>query len=133
MARTPEEIRPRVFEVNNIRMSHLSYTFSYNGLVLPAGEEWRSALIEPNRIIADATRACELGAEVVIISLHWGNEGIAEPTSMQVAVADAVTASGPRPAHRVTQPHRARGRAVHRRPQTLRSAGHGRFGSTPFS
>ncbi len=94
MARTPAEIAPRVFTVNGVRISHLSYTFSFNGLVLPSGQEWRSALIDPARIVADAARAKRLGAQAVIVSLHWGNEGIAEPTAMQVDVAERITSSG---------------------------------------
>lgn len=94
MARVPAEIEPHVFDVNGIVISHLSYTFSYNGLSLPEGEEWRSAVIDPDRIIDDARRARELGAEVVIVSMHWGEEGVHRPTSFQYAVADQITASG---------------------------------------
>lgn len=94
MARTPDEIAPQVFDVNGVGVSHLSYTFSYNGLSLPAGEEWRSALIDPARIIADAQAARQLGASVVLVSLHWGAEGVHAPTRFQREVADLVTASG---------------------------------------
>ncbi|MEZ5258731.1 MAG: CapA family protein [Ilumatobacteraceae bacterium] len=94
MARTPEEIEPRPFEVNGISLAHLSYTFSYNGLSLPEGEEWRSATIDPERMIADAARARQLGAEVVVMSIHWGAEGESSPTTEQRRVADLVTASG---------------------------------------
>lgn len=94
MARTPGEIEPRLFTVNDVAFSHLSYTFSFNGLSLPEGEQWRSALIDPARIIADATHARALGAEVVIVSMHWGTEGRHEPTEYQRTVADQITASG---------------------------------------
>ena len=94
MARTPAEIAPQVFVADGFRVTHLSYTFGYNGLVLPAGEEWRSALIDPARIIADATQARALGAEVVIVSMHWGIEGQRAITPQQRAVAQEVTASG---------------------------------------
>lgn len=94
MATTPAEIQPQVFTVNGARLSHLSYTFSYNGLRLPAGEAWRSALIEPERIIADATIARLLGSELTIVSMHWGVEGRAEVTSAQRQLAEQLTASG---------------------------------------
>lgn len=94
MARAPEEISPKVFEVNGVKISHLSYTFSYNGVVPPAGQDWRSALIGPERIIGDATTARGLGAEVVFVSMHWGEEGQIEPTAEQLALADTITASG---------------------------------------
>jgi poly-gamma-glutamate synthesis protein (capsule biosynthesis protein) len=94
MARTPGEIEPHVFTVNGVAISHLSYTFGYNGLHLPAGEEWRSAVIDPTRIIADATTARALGAQLVIVSLHWGVEGQSAITPAQRQLAEQLTASG---------------------------------------
>ena len=94
MARTPDEIEPKVFEVGGVRVSHLSYTFSYNGLSLPDGEEWRSATIDPARIAADASAARALGAEFVIVSMHWGSEGSSGVTVEQRRIAEEITASG---------------------------------------
>ncbi len=34
------------------------------------------------------------GAEVVVASLHWGDEGVAAPTDAQRSVAEAITADG---------------------------------------
>ncbi len=94
MARTPDEIEPRLFEVNGVAISHLSYTFSYNGLSLPKDQTWRSALIDVDRIVADATWARAIGARIVLVSLHWGTEGVHEPNGFQRRVAEAVAASG---------------------------------------
>ena len=94
MARTPAEILPRLFEVEGVSFSHLSYTFSYNGLSLPEGEQWRSAVIDPERIVNDAALARMLGADVVIVSMHWGAEGVHQPTGWQRNVADEITGSG---------------------------------------
>jgi poly-gamma-glutamate synthesis protein (capsule biosynthesis protein) len=94
MAREPAEIMPTVFDAAGVAVSHLSYTFSYNGLLPPAGEEWRSAIIDPERIVADAALARELGAEVVIVSLHWGNEKWHSVSWLQREQAEAITASG---------------------------------------
>jgi poly-gamma-glutamate synthesis protein (capsule biosynthesis protein) len=94
MARGPAEIRPHLFEVNGVAVSHLSYTWSYNGLSLPDGEEWRSALIDPDRIIGDARVARLRGADIVIVSVHWGAEGVHEPTRYQREVAEQITAGG---------------------------------------
>jgi len=94
MARQPNEILPRLFEVEGVLFGHLSYTFSYNGLSLPEGEEWRSAVIDPARIIADAAWARAIGARVVIVSMHWGAEGVHQPTGHQRSVADEITAGG---------------------------------------
>lgn len=94
MARTPQESSPQVFEVNGVKISHLSYTFGYNGNIPPPGQEWRSTLIDPARIIGDAVTARSRGAEVVVASLHWGDEGVAAPTDAQRSVAEAITADG---------------------------------------
>lgn len=94
MARRPGEIAPTVFDVAGVAVTHLSYTWSYNGLSLPEGEPWRSALIDPDRILTDARRARELGAEVVVVSLHWGAEGVHAPTPYQRDVAELITAPG---------------------------------------
>ncbi|HUF96869.1 MAG TPA: CapA family protein [Ilumatobacter sp.] len=94
MARTPQEAMPTVFEVNDVRLSHLSYTFSFNGLRLPTGEDWRSNLIDTDRIIADAATARAAGAEAIVVSLHWGEEKQTALTTEQRSIAEQLTASG---------------------------------------
>ena len=94
MARTPSEIEPQTFSVKGVTLSHLSYTFSYNGLSLPQDQEWRSALIDTDRILSDAKTAREMGANAVIVSMHWGNEMSHQLNSQQISVADALTKSG---------------------------------------
>lgn len=94
MARTPHEAVPGVFEVNGVRLAHLSYTFGFNGLHLPDDRPWTSTPIDPLRIVADAIVARQRGAEVVIVSLHWGTEGRSEVSPWQREVAQLVTATG---------------------------------------
>ena len=94
MARTAKEIGPKVFERNGIKFTHLSYTFGFNGLELPADQPWRSALIDSSRIIADATKARSMGAELVIVSIHWGTETVTAINEQQRKVANAISASG---------------------------------------
>jgi len=62
MARTPDEIEPHVVVVKGIKLCHLSYTFSYNGLLMPDETQWRSAIINTERILRDAKRAREVGS-----------------------------------------------------------------------
>jgi poly-gamma-glutamate synthesis protein (capsule biosynthesis protein) len=92
MARTPAEIEPTVLDVNGLKFTHLSYTYGYNGLKTPKGEEWRSALIDPDRVIADARKAREAGAEFVVLSFHWGSQTAVSDS--QRSIAENVTASG---------------------------------------
>ena len=93
MARTPNEIKSLPTQVGDVVVAHLSYTLRYNSP--PAiGEEWRSALIDIPRSLADAREARNLGAQAVVLSLHWGNEDSAVPTEQQRQWAQELTASG---------------------------------------
>ena len=94
MARTPEEIEPHVFIVKGIKLCHLSYTFSYNGLIMPDETQWRSAIINTDRILRDAKRARELGSQATIVSMHWGTEKDSNTNSMQTSIANELTESG---------------------------------------
>ena len=94
MARTPAEIAPRVIEINGAKVAHMSYTYGFNGIDAPNGEEWRSARIDPQRIIADAQAARTKGAQIVIVSMHWGREGQTKLSDFQNLNADLITKSG---------------------------------------
>ena len=94
MARTEIESLPAPFDINGISLGHLSYTYGTNGIPVPDDEPWRTGLIDPARIIRDARSARDLGADVVVVSLHWGTEGQTEPNDEQLQVADEITASG---------------------------------------
>ena len=94
MARTPDEAVPQLFTVSGITFAHLSFTYGFNGASLPAGQPWRSNRLSADAVIAQARDARARGAQVVIASLHWGNEGSAVITPEQRAIAEQVTASG---------------------------------------
>jgi poly-gamma-glutamate synthesis protein (capsule biosynthesis protein) len=93
-ARTPAEATVSTFRVKDTTVAHLSYTWSFNGLRLPADVPWRANLIDPDRIVHDAAAARGLGAEIVVVSIHWGWEYDARITPDQAALAERLTASG---------------------------------------
>jgi poly-gamma-glutamate synthesis protein (capsule biosynthesis protein) len=93
-ARDPEEDqRAARYEAAGIAVAQLSYTYGFNGLTRPAGREWLADQIDPALILADAARARAAGAEVVVVSLHWGDEYAHDPTPAQQEVADALAAA----------------------------------------
>lgn len=94
MARNPAEAVVALIDVNGIAVAHLSFTMDLNGGHLPGGEPWRSNIISADAVIAAAHDARARGAEVVIVSLHWGTERFNTPNDFQLRIADAVTASG---------------------------------------
>ena len=93
MARTPGEIKPLPTQVGEVVIAHMAYTLRYDSAPV-VGEEWRSALIDIPRILADAREARSLGAQAVVLSLHWGNEDSAVPTEQQRQWANELTVSG---------------------------------------
>ncbi len=94
MEADPTTTLPAPFTVNGVRVAHLSYTFSYNGIHVPDEHMWRSHLIDTAQMVADATAVRAAGAEYVIVSVHAGSEGSAVPNEQQRVVAEELTANG---------------------------------------
>ncbi|MFJ3305122.1 CapA family protein [Streptomyces sp. NPDC086549] len=93
-ARTENEARTvTLLPAGSAKVAHLSYTFDTNGLALPPGEPWAVNLIDERRIVADARTARKAGADVVVVSLHWGTEWQDVPDEQQLALAKRLTAS----------------------------------------
>lgn len=93
-ARSPEEADAvEVYEVADVPVAHLSYTYGLNGRPLPEDAPWLVNLIDAERILADAERARQEGAEFVVVSLHWGVEYQSTPSEDQRILADQLTAS----------------------------------------
>ena len=93
MARTAlEAALPRVYSVNGVTIGHLSYTYGLNGLVLPDDKPWAVHVISAEDILQEARLAIELGAEFVVLSIHWGAEYHVAPTTQQRALAKELLA-----------------------------------------
>ncbi|MFJ1968024.1 CapA family protein [Streptomyces sp. NPDC087903] len=100
-ARTEGEARTvTVLPVGPAKVAHLAYTYDTNGYPLPPGRPWAVNLIDENRILADARAARTAGADVVVVSVHWGTEWQEAPDEQQLTLARRLTAArtGDRPA-----------------------------------
>ncbi|WP_245675633.1 CapA family protein [Micromonospora halophytica] len=78
-----EALVPRIYQRSGVKVGHLSYTVHFNGLTRPAGKEWIANLIEPRKILAAAKKLRGAGAEIVVLSLHWGTEYQNQPDANQ--------------------------------------------------
>ncbi|MBC2903749.1 CapA family protein [Streptomyces cupreus] len=100
-ARAEAEARAvTVLRAGQAQVAHLAYTYDTNGYPLPPGQPWAVNLIDEGRILADARAARRAGADVVVVSLHWGTEWQDEPDERQLTLARSLTAArtGDRPA-----------------------------------
>lgn len=89
---------PLVIEVAGVKVGHVSWTYGLNGYREPDGERWTVNDFDPgppdvSGILADAARARQAGAEVVIASVHCCTEDVHDPTPAQRATAAALLAS----------------------------------------
>jgi poly-gamma-glutamate synthesis protein (capsule biosynthesis protein) len=93
-ARTAEEAaRPTLLTAGGATVAQLAYTYDTNGRPLPEGQPWAVNLIDEAKVIADARAARAAGADVVVVSLHWGTEWQTEPDERQLTLARTLTAS----------------------------------------
>lgn len=81
------------YTAGSAKVAHLAYTYDTNGYPLPEGQPWAVNLMKQDKIIADARAARKAGADVVLVSVHWGTEWETEPDGTQLSLGKALTAS----------------------------------------
>src|SRR5699024_11003800 len=75
-------------------VAHLSATYGTNGLPIPSEQPWAVQLVDTDQLVTQARRARAAGADLVLVSIHAGNEYQVKPTDEQVAIASALAESG---------------------------------------
>ncbi|MEU6003891.1 CapA family protein [Streptomyces sp. NPDC047197] len=92
--RTAAEGRsPAWLRAGGAKVAQLAYTYGTNGYPQPKGRPWTVNLMERGRIIADARAARKAGADVVVVSAHWGTEWQDAPDRRQLSLGKQLTAS----------------------------------------
>ncbi|MFV2144545.1 CapA family protein [Isoptericola sp. G70] len=93
-----EQSAPQRYELDRsgrtLTVAHLSATYGLNGLPMPPEAPWAVDLIDAERLVDDARRAREEGADVVLVSLHAGVEYTEDLTDEQVDVVAELGTSG---------------------------------------
>ncbi|HHX87530.1 MAG TPA: CapA family protein [Firmicutes bacterium] len=96
--RRPEDRHPLMVEINGINISFIAYTQTTNGIPVPAGHEYAVNFIENfttiDPIIEDISIARELGADLVVLYIHWGHEYWLSPNELQRNLAPRLAAAG---------------------------------------
>jgi poly-gamma-glutamate synthesis protein (capsule biosynthesis protein) len=78
---------------NGARVGQLAYSFNFNGHEPAAGQAWEANLIDVPTILAAAHRLKRAGADIVVLSLHWGTEYDHLATQQQLDEAHQLLAS----------------------------------------
>ena len=78
---------------NGISFSFLSYSYGTNGLPVPEDKPYLINLIDLSLIKQDVEKAKAL-SDVVVVSMHWGNEYETEPNQMQLDLANELSDMG---------------------------------------
>ncbi|WP_405499299.1 CapA family protein [Streptomyces niveus] len=88
-----EDTRPALLDAGGAKVAQLAYTYDTNGKPLPDGQPWAVDLIDEEKIIADSRAARAAGADIVVVSMHWGTEWQTAPDEKQLRLGERLTAS----------------------------------------
>ena len=83
----------RVIDIDGVQIGVLSYTYGTNGNPVPLGKEYLVSLIERDRMQEEIGHLSKL-ADVVVVSMHWGNEYQLTPSEGQEELARFVADAG---------------------------------------
>ncbi|MFJ1914095.1 CapA family protein [Streptomyces sp. NPDC088147] len=91
-ARSEDEWRtPLITEVKGVKVAQLSFAFGFGTDEVPADKPWLVNKTSFKEIAAAEKRARAAGAEVVILSIHWGREHQNAPSPPQMKLAERLT------------------------------------------
>ena len=68
-----EAQEPAISEMNGIKYAFFAYTESTNGISVPIGKEHYISLVDYDKITSDIEKVKDK-VDIIIVSMHWGNE-----------------------------------------------------------
>ncbi len=94
-SRTVEEQQAILFyDLNGIKTAFLAYTYGTNGIPLPKEKEFCVNLIQEDFILQQIHQAKEQGAELIVVSMHWGVEYQTVENEEQIRLAGLLIKNG---------------------------------------
>jgi poly-gamma-glutamate synthesis protein (capsule biosynthesis protein) len=89
-----EASRVLISTKNNISLAILAYTYGTNGIPIPQGKDYLVSLIDEKKIVKDIAKARKQGADIVTISLHFGEEYQRQPNAQQKQLVENLLKAG---------------------------------------
>jgi poly-gamma-glutamate capsule biosynthesis protein CapA/YwtB (metallophosphatase superfamily) len=83
----------RILRKNGVKLAFLSYSYGTNGIPVPKGKDYLVNLIDQDKMKTEIHRA-KAEADVVVMSIHWGNEYQRIPTEAQQQLAQFLADEG---------------------------------------
>lgn len=77
----------RIVEREGIKTAHIGVTTMTNGIPMPKGTSNRLIMADDEELIQQLIEKAEGMADVVVVSVHWGNENTNTPTKEQKNLA----------------------------------------------
>ncbi|WP_428951674.1 CapA family protein [Streptomyces sp. cg35] len=82
-----EAQKPNILDVKGVKVAQLSFAGGFNGHTIPENKPWLVNQTSIRAIKAAEQRARKAGADVVILSIHWGREHQPTPNAVQLDLA----------------------------------------------
>lgn len=83
----------KILEKNGIKYAFFAYTTVTNGLLPPTGKEYLSNIYSEEKVREDIEKVKD-EADLIIVSMHWGEEYTTYPSSGQKAIAKYLSSLG---------------------------------------
>ncbi len=82
-----ERNTPLIITNKSLKLGALAYTFSTNGIPIPAGQEFCVNMIDTVQMKKDIDAIRAAGAEMIAVFIHWGDEYQRYPNDRQKTIA----------------------------------------------
>lgn len=83
----------KILEKNGIKYAFFAYTTVTNGLLPPAGKEYLTNIYSKEKVQNDINKVKDK-VDLIIVSMHWGEEYTTNPSSNQKQVAKELSEMG---------------------------------------
>ena len=83
----------KVYEQNGIKYAFLAYTTTTNGLSMPKGKEYLLNVYSEKQAKEDIDKIKDK-VDVIIVSMHWGEEYVFDPTEGEKEIANYLSSLG---------------------------------------
>lgn len=84
----------KIYEIDGIRIAFLAGTRLYNTYKPPSEGQCSFRIYEGKEVIRRAQAAREAGADIVLLSIHWGSEYKTQPHGFDVNIAHNILEGG---------------------------------------